>query len=281
MTRAEFIIKSGLAGLTTIFGWSFFTETTKKQNNMFIINKASERQKAGHGNFSINIVIPGRNVNNGDLGFYNLGRFDDAHLKPGAFIGMHPHQNDEILTLMRQGTMLHKDSTGKEVAVTPQNIMLMNAGSGIYHEESIPTEKYTDDVRLLQIFIRPENENDTPQVQFANVGELISNQWRLVAGSKESKAHLEVKSNILVYDIELEKTTIELPKSIFKSTAYFIYVFDGEINVAQSKLSKGDSLIVDDEKLKLEATSTSTIVCFVIDKDAVYTRNGMYSGMNR
>ncbi|MEA5461873.1 pirin family protein [Arcicella sp. LKC2W] len=281
MTRAEFIIKSGLAGLSTIFGWSFFKETNKKQNNMFIINKASERQKAGHGNFSINIVIPGRNANNGDLGFYNLGRFDDAHLKPGAFIGMHPHKNDEILTLMRQGTMLHKDSTGKEVAVTPQNIMLMNAGSGIHHEESIPVEKYKEDVRLLQIFIRPENENDTPQVQFANVGELISNEWRLVAGSKESKALLEVKSNILVYDIELEKTTIELPKSIYKNTAYFIYVFDGEINVAQSKLDKGDSLIVEDEKLRIEATTNSTIVCFVIDKDAVYTRNGMYSGMNR
>lgn len=248
---------------------------------MFIINRASERQRAGHGNFSIDIVIPGRNANNGDLGFYNLGRFDDAHLKPGAFIGMHPHQNDEILTLMRQGTMLHKDSTGKEVAVTPQNIMLMNAGSGIHHEESIPAEKYKDDVRLLQIFIRPENENDTPQVQFANVGELIPNQWRLVAGLKDSKALLEIKSNILVYDIEFKKTSIELPKPFFKNTSYFVYVFDGNINISQISLEKGDSVIVDDDNHKLETNSSSTIVCFMINKDAVYTRNGMYSGMKR
>lgn len=246
---------------------------------MLIINKASERQKAGHGNFNIEIVIPGINAGNNDSGFYNLGRFDDAHLKPGAFIGMHPHQNDEILTLMRSGTMLHKDSTGKEVAVTPQNIMMMNAGSGIYHEESIPAERYKEDVRLLQIFIRPEKENDPPQVQFANAGELVSNQWRLVAGLKSSKAPLEIKSNILVYDMESEKATVSLPDPYFQNSVYFVYVFDGEANISKALLKKGDSIITDDENLRLEVNTKSTLVCFGIDKDAGFTKNGMYSGM--
>ncbi len=194
---------------------------------------------------------------------------------------MHPHRNDEILTLMRSGTMLHKDSTGKEIAVTPQNIMLMNAGSGIYHQESIPTALYKEDVRLLQIFIRPENENDPPQVQFSNVGELVTNHWRLVAGLKNSSAPLEIKSNILVYDIELENSSQSLPKPFFKNTAYFVYIFDGALNINQTLLEKGDSIITDDEHLKLQAHSKSVAVCFVIDKDAIYTKNGMFSGMKR
>jgi len=246
---------------------------------MLIINKASERHKAGHGNFNIEIVIPGKNMDNGDSGFYNLGRFDDAHLKPGAFIGMHPHKNDEILTLMRAGTMLHKDSTGHEVAVTPQNIMMMNAGSGIHHEESIPADRYKEDVRLLQIFIRPENEDDPPQVQFANAGELVPNHWRLVAGLKSSKAPLEIKSNILVYDIELENITTSLPKPYFQNTTYFIYVFDGAINISQTAVEKGGSIITDDKNMLLQVGVKSTVVCFVMDKDAGYTKNGMYSGM--
>ena len=248
---------------------------------MLVINKAAERNKAGHGNFNIEIVIPGLNMENGDLGFYNLGRFDDAHLKPGAFIGMHPHKNDEILTLMRTGTMLHKDSTGKDVAVTPQNIMMMNAGSGIYHEESIPADKYKEDVRLLQIFIRPENENTQPQVQFANAGELVLNHWRLVAGLQKSNAPLEIKSNILVYDIDIENATLNLPKPYFPNTAYFIYVFEGKINISQALLQKGDSIITDDENLHLQVNAKSTAVCFMIDKDAPFTKNGMYSGMKR
>ncbi len=246
---------------------------------MLIINKASQRHKAGHGNFNISIVIPGLNIPNNDSGFYNLGRFDDAHLKPGAFVGMHPHKNDEILTLMRSGTMLHRDNTGQEVAVTPQNIMMMNAGSGIFHEESIPIDKYNEDVRLLQIFIRPEYENEQPEVQFANVGELIPNHWRLVAGLKESNAPLEIKSNILVYDIDSENTTMSLPKPYFSNTAYFIYVFEGEISALQTLLEKGDSIITDDEKLQLEVNSKTTAVCFVIDKNANFTKKGMYSGM--
>ncbi|AYB35133.1 pirin family protein [Chryseolinea soli] len=248
---------------------------------MLIINKASERQTAGHGNFSIKIIIPGANADHSDLGFYNLGRFDDAHLKPGAFIAMHPHKNDEILTLMRSGTMLHKDSTGKEVAVTPQNIMMMNAGSGIYHEESIPTEKYKEDVRLLQIFIRPEIENNPPQVQFANAGELVLNHWRLVAGLKSSHAPLEIKSNILVYDLDLENAKISLPEPYFKNTVYFVYVFEGEINFSKTVLGKGDSIILDGEALDLQASTKSTAVCFMIDKNARFTKNGMYSGMKR
>lgn len=248
---------------------------------MLIINKAGERQKAGHGNFNIGIVIPGRNAGNGDSGFYNLGRFDDAHLRPGAFIGMHPHKNDEILTLMRSGTMLHKDSTGKEVAVTPQNIMMMNAGSGIYHEESIPADRYKEDVRLLQIFVRPENENDPPQVQFANAGELVLNHWRLVAGVKSSHAPLEIKSNILVYDADVENARVNLPKAYFKNTVYFIYVFEGAINFSQALLKNGDSIITDDQNLSLLASTKSTAVCFMIDKDAGFTKNGMYSGMKR
>ncbi len=248
---------------------------------MLIINKASDRQKAGHGNFNIEITIPGINAGNHDSGFYTLGRFDDAHLKPGAFIGMHPHKNDEILTLMRSGTMLHRDSTGKEVAVTPQNIMMMNAGSGIYHEESIPSDRYKEDVRLLQIFIRPENEDNPPQVQFANAGELVLNHWRLVAGLKRSNAPLEIKSNVLVYDMDMEGTTVDLPQPYFQHTVYFVYVFDGEINFSGTLLKTGDSLITDDENIHLQVNSKSTAVCFVMDKDANFTRNGMYSGMKR
>ncbi|HTJ50557.1 MAG TPA: pirin family protein [Cyclobacteriaceae bacterium] len=280
MDRKKFITAAGLLGLSTAFGGSLF-EQQKNLLHMLIINKASERQKAGHGNFNINIVLPGLNAENGDLGFYNLGRFDDAHLKPGAFIGMHPHKNDEILTLMRGGTMLHKDSTGKEVAVTPQNIMMMNAGSGIYHEESIPIEKYKEDVRLLQIFIRPEHENNSPQVQFANAGELVLNHWRLVAGLKKSNAPLEIKSNILVYDIDLENTEVSLPKPYFQNTAYFIYVFEGELNISETTLEKGDSIITDNGNLNVQVNAKSTAVCFMIDKDASFTKNGMYSGMRR
>lgn len=226
-------------------------------------------------------MIPGKNTEDGDLGFYNLGRFDDAHLKPGAFIGMHPHKNDEILTLMRSGTMLHKDSAGNEVAVTPQHIMLMNAGSGIYHEEGVPAERYRDDVRLLQIFIRPEFENEPSRVQFADPGKLISNRWRLVAGLKESGAPLEINSRIAVYDMEAENGLIGLPAAYFANPVYFIYVFNGGLTVKNKSLHQGDSVILDDPAEVLTVADAGTVVCFVIDKDASYTRSGMYSGMNR
>lgn len=246
---------------------------------MFIINKANERRSTGHGTFQLNIIIPGIHSGGNDKGFYNLGRFDDARLSPGAFISMHPHQNDEILSFLRKGTMLHKDSTGHLVAIHPQNLMMMNAGSGIYHEESIPKETYSENVEMLQIFIRPQIENLEPKVQFANPGDIVPNHWRLVAGNEASKAPLKINSSIVVYDVEAENSEISLPDSLFTESIFYLYLYDGEMKIKDEVLKQGDSVIVDDLKLQLTIKNRATIIAFVIDKNAQYSRNGMYSGM--
>jgi len=40
-------------------------------------------------------------------------------------------------------------------------------------------------------------------------------------------------------------------------------------------------VITDDENFNLQVNGKSTAVCFMIDKDAGFTKNGMYSGMKR
>jgi len=57
------------------------------------------------------------------------------------------------------------------------------------------------------------------------------------------------------------------------------YVFDGEVLINEKTvLSKGESVMVKDEKIKCKATQTTDIVLFVTDENSTYFEYGMYSG---
>lgn len=98
-----------------------------------------------------------------DFAFGPLAVIDHAVMQKGLTIKMHEHVNDEILSYVWKGTMYHKDSAGIEVAVTPGNLMMMNAGESFWHEEKVKE----DHVEMLQIFIRPEEADLQPNIQFA------------------------------------------------------------------------------------------------------------------
>lgn len=234
-------------------------------------------QKVRRGLFNIDLFLPGKVINNSDdrRGLAQLGRFDFAHLYPGVFVDMHLHKNDEILTYMREGEMLHEDSHGEKRVISNKNIMMMNAGKGFYHQESI-SQKGTQ-VRLLQIFMRPENEDNEPMVQFHEFEDSHSiNQWRLVAGFKEN-APLKINTKASIYDIRIENSHIELPKEHGKT--YLVFVFKGSLAVNKSfLLFEGDSYIYKEESLEVKALGVADLVLFELDENEKYIRNGMFSG---
>jgi quercetin 2,3-dioxygenase len=55
----------------------------------------------------------------------------------------------------------------------------------------------------------------------------------------------------------------------------------GQLNVNEASLHQGDSIILDNNSQILSVDETCTLVCFEIDKNSKFTRNGMYSGMKR
>jgi quercetin 2,3-dioxygenase len=242
------------------------------------IHTNNESQKIRRGLFNIDLNLPGVGLNNPNdqRGLAQLGRFDFAHLYPGVFVGMHKHQNDEILTYLREGEMIHEDSTGKKVTISNKKIMMMNAGSGFEHQESIADDG--KEVRLLQIFIRPENENDTPKVSFHDFQEAYSiNNWRLIAGYDAQKAPLIINSKANVWDTRLENANIQLPN--VKEKTYLLFVFNNTVELNDGTiLYEGDSLIYNQEEITISTENYADLVLFELDENAKYIRNGMFSG---
>jgi len=69
--------------------------------------------------------------------FLLMDHFGPMVLPPGSDAGFppHPHRGFQTLTYLIQGAFKHRDSTGGSGLLRPGGAQLMNAGSGIVHEE--------------------------------------------------------------------------------------------------------------------------------------------------
>lgn len=245
---------------------------------MIHISKANTRKKVSHGPFTSRFLPLGRLLNNSDdHGLAQIGRLEHATLEAGALVPMHMHQNEEILSYLRKGTMHHKDSDENDLGIHNKHFMLMNAGSGIYHEEGVREGEET--VEMLQIFIRPQADGLEPIIQFHEPDQTYSlNQWRLLAGHEWSKAPMRFRSKVLLYDVRLEKeNSLQTPNLNGKTG--LLYVFNGNTKIENSDeiAEKGDSIVIKDEQLDIISREDSDLVFFVLDEQAPFSRNGLFA----
>ncbi|MDP9563312.1 UNVERIFIED_ORG: redox-sensitive bicupin YhaK (pirin superfamily) [Rhizobium nepotum] len=232
------------------------------------------RGNIGQG-FGVEIMYPGLSLTTDDSGIGPIGRIDRAQVQPGHLIGMHPHKDDEILTYMRGGEMLHRDTVGNEKKLDKTRFMMMNAGHHFQHEELMLGET---PVRALQIFLRPNAPDLEPMVQFHDfVDENSENDWRLIAGAR--RAPLTVRSDVSVFDARLTaKTELRLPTAADSEMAYLVYVFDGEIDLGNVTLSTGESAFTRSFDHHPRAVADSDVVLFAFAPDGKVFRGGMFSG---
>lgn len=234
------------------------------------------RQRGG---FGIQILYPGLvRPQLNDSGYSTLGRIDHAGITPGTLIPMHPHRDDEILTYLRRGKVEHLDSVGHTGIIYNQKLMMMNAGAGFYHEETVLEEAGV--LEGLQIFIRPETAGLAPQVQFHQLKEIYSiNQWRKIAG-KGVDYLLQIRSSTWIMDMRLlQDETAQLPGPPAEDTAFLLYVLDGKIQVNEDMfLAGGESLLIEHENPAFKSHTTSDIVLFITRTGAAHFDGGLYSG---
>lgn len=120
-------------------------------------------------------------------GFGLLHTFNDDIVKPGGGFGIHPHVNMEIISIMLQGKMNHKDSIGYSDVVEKDWVQIMSAGKGLKHEEYNVGD---DDVNFLQIWIEPKLQNIEPRYQRRNFQkDKRKNILKTVVSNEEGQEH--------------------------------------------------------------------------------------------
>lgn len=242
---------------------------------MMQILPADAGEPSGHRLFRVRRIRPGSILGpDADPAFGPFSVMDRANLAIGAVVKMHEHVNDEILSYLWRGTMIHEDSTGHREMLTPSRLMMMNAGRSFRHEESTPDES----VEMLQIFFRPTQADLDGRVQFFGRSEIPLEGWALIAGPDGSDAPLTVRQDVRVYDARLSAgATLDVP--VVDGRSPWLYVMDGEIVLGDHALAEGQAATwTPAERLTVRAQVAATIVLFLVNTDASGSRSGTISG---
>ena len=173
------------------------------------------------------------------IAFGTLVAFNDDLLEPGKGFGTHPHQNMEIISIILQGNMNHKDSMGYNTVVHEDFVQVMGAGSGLFHEEynigEVP-------VNFLQIWIQPKIQNTTPRYQQRHFPKAQrKNELVTVLSHEEGLRHAWLNQNASLHlgYFEAGKTVDYSFQAVNK--CLFVFVISGQVSIGEMTLQARDA----------------------------------------
>ena len=197
-----------------------------------------------------------------NMGFSDLRVINDDVIAPSGGFETHSHANMEIITIILDGALEHKDSTGESKTLTPGQIQVMCAGTGMLHSEFNPSP--INNTHLLQIWILPNKKNYTPSYQTKTFSkERLLNKIRLVvSGSgKDGSAKIHQDAEIYQSILEADKTVYF---SIPENRKLWLQVATGAIEVNSNILEAGDGMSVVGETGEIEINGVDMESNFVI-----------------
>lgn len=179
------------------------------------------------------------------MGFRSLRVINDDRIAAGAGFPFHPHADMEILSVMAEGALAHKDSQGNGSTIRPDQVQLMSAGRGIRHSEFNPSD--AEPARLLQIWIMPDKRGYEPNYQEAVVEPTkIRNRFGELVTPDGANGSLSIRQDARVLRGQFEGgTTAEV--TLDPKRYYWLQMIAGNAVADGQDLSEGDGLAIAEE----------------------------------
>ena len=238
------------------------TTTTTPDQRTFDIFRATDRgiTELGwlHSRHSFSF---GSYYNPQHMGYRALRVINDDIVEPGRGFGEHGHDNMEIISIVLGGALAHADSDGNRGVITPGDVQVMTAGSGIQHSEM--NESDDERVHFLQIWIEPASRNVTPaydQKHFPREGRLKS--WQAIASPDARDGSLPINQDATLWRTELDAGRA-INVDLAANRHGYIHVATGAISVGDTSLEAGDAIaFAGTTPLTIDARETSEILYF-------------------
>lgn len=199
--------------------------------------------------------------------FGALRVLNDDIIAPGMGFGTHPHDNMEIITIILDGSLAHKDSMGHTQTIEPNEVQVMSAGTGIEHSEF--NANRDREVNVLQSWIFPEKVNVEPRYdQTTFPEEERINKWQtLVSPIDKDDPGLKIHQQAWIYRTKLEEGNTVLHDFHTSEHGGYIFVIDGSVTVNGQVLNKRDAYgVMDMSNIQLDATKDSDVLLYEVPK---------------
>ncbi|MGR9108188.1 MAG: pirin family protein [Gammaproteobacteria bacterium] len=205
------------------------------------------------------------------LDYAGPAQFDPVEKPRG--VGEHPHRGFETVTIVYDGEVAHRDSSGQGGVIGPGEVQWMTAGSGILHEE-FHSERFTRSggrLEMVQLWVnlpsaqkmtKPKYQSipsrEIPEIALpGNTGTV-----RVIAGNhNDVKGPARTFTPMAVFDIRLNsgRSRIGLPAD----WNTMLLVLKGQIRIDGNRNVNESQLVVFDqtgEYLDIEASQEAKLL---------------------
>lgn len=174
------------------------------------------------------------------MGFGPLRVINDDTVAPGAGFAPHGHANMEIVSVVLEGALAHKDSTGTDGVIRAGEVQWMSAGHGIQHSEYNGSD--AEPVHFLQIWIQPDRLNAQPgYAQKFFDPDARRARWATLVSPDGADGSLAIRQQATLRATRLHAGDA-LAAALDPARRYWLHVASGEIAVGERVLTTGDAL---------------------------------------
>jgi redox-sensitive bicupin YhaK (pirin superfamily) len=197
--------------------------------------------------------------------------FEPGEAKRG--VGEHPHRGFETVTILYQGELEHRDSSGSQGIIGSGDVQWMTAASGIVHDE-FHSQRFTNEggtLEMVQLWVNLPAEakksppkyqdlrNDQiPKIEIAN----NSGCLRVIAGDfKGNRGPAEIFSPLNVWDLQLN-AGISFDFCVPDGHTSLLITQSGALTVNAESVSAVELLIFEreGEDINLESDEASRVL---------------------
>lgn len=240
------------------------------------IHRYGSQHWVGDG-FPVRNLIPGGTVGEQLSPFLLLDYAGPEYFQPTETprgVGEHPHRGFETVTIVYDGVVAHRDSTGSGGVIGPGDVQWMTAASGIVHEEMHEQEwaKQGGTFHAIQLWVnlpkahkmsKPGYQTllkaDIPVVELDNG----TGHVRVIAGQFQGvKGPAKTFTPVHLYDLRIgagQRAELSVPAGL--NTAVFVLQGSAAVNgsrpVTEAELARLDTA---GERIVVEAASDAVIL---------------------
>ena len=232
---------AGLIHIASQPGRTLAGDQASQRETELLVRKAAER---GHTDLgwlrSYHSFSFGGYYDQRHMGFRSLRVINDDKISAGRGFPTHPHRDMEIISYVLEGALQHKDSTGKGAIITPDDIQMMSAGTGITHSEYNPSR--TKGNHFLQIWIQPSMRGVRPRYSDGKVRTQDKrNQWKRIVGPDGSNGTVSVYQDANIFATQLDASQ-KLDYTVEHGRHAWLQVAKGSLSVNGTTLYAGDAI---------------------------------------
>lgn len=181
-----------------------------------------------------------------NLGFGSLIAHNDELLSVGAGYQPHLHRDTEIVTWVLSGALQHSDDLGHTSLVTPGQVQVLSAGSGVTHSETnaaaVPT-------RFIQSWLQPTEVGTEPRYAVESV--LEADGWTVLAGEGGIPLH----ASATLYLGRCTDETLALPHAF----RLHVFVVEGAVAIGEREIRAGSvARLIDEGGRLLQPSAPNT-----------------------